>query len=124
MASPIATTEGLDRVVLDGPSAPLSVTVLPVLAGDWLDVNDRAAVLSAGACLAKVHQALGAAHDGALPTATRTQSLRERIDQWLANRDRGYAPEASLRLEGMLSGSPELDDEPQMGWGVTSRYRW
>ena len=97
MASPIATREGLDRVVLYGPSAPLSVTVLPVLAGDWLDVNDRA-----------------------LPTATRTQSLRERIDRWLANRDRGYAPEASLRLEGMLSGSPELDDEPQMGWGATS----
>jgi Ser/Thr protein kinase RdoA (MazF antagonist) len=114
VASPIATRDGLDRVVLEGPSGALSVTVLHELTGDWLDVNDSAAVLSAGASLAEVHQALGAAHGDALPMATRTQSLGERLDQWLADGDRGLAPEASHRLKDLLSASPELDDEPQL----------
>lgn len=47
VASPIATVDGLDRVTPEGPSGALSVTVLPELTGDWLDVDDHAAVQSA-----------------------------------------------------------------------------
>lgn len=112
VASPIATADGLDRVTLEGPSGALSVTVLPELTGDWLDVKDHAAVRSAGACLAEVHGALGASHHDVSPRSARA-GLKERIGAWLADGDRGLAPEASRRLKDLLSGTPELDDEPQ-----------
>ncbi len=113
VASPLATVDGLDRVTRDGPSGPLSVTVLPELTGTWLDVADHAAVRSAGACLAEVHGALGACHpDASMPG--RAPELRERLDAWLAKADRGFAPEASRRLEDLLARAPELDDEPQL----------
>jgi homoserine kinase type II len=111
--SPIATPDGLDRVTLEGPSGALSVTVLPELTGDWLDVEDHTAVRSAGACLAELHQALGAGHPDVLPGSARA-GLKGRIDDWLATGDRGFAPEASRRLKELLAGSPELDDEPQL----------
>jgi Ser/Thr protein kinase RdoA (MazF antagonist) len=127
VAAPLATTDGLDRVVLDGPSGELSVTVLPELSGDWLDVSDRAAVLSAGACLAEVHLALGSlGADGAFEagprepapaddaTARRAGELTQTISDWLANDDHQLAPEASRRLRDLLSEAPELDDEPQL----------
>jgi Ser/Thr protein kinase RdoA (MazF antagonist) len=114
VASPIATVDGLDRVTLEGPSGALSVTVLPEVTGDWLDVEDHAAVQSAGACLAEVHRALGASHHDVSPMSVRAKGLQERIDDWLAGGDRGFAPEASRRLKDLLSGSPELDDEPQL----------
>ncbi|WP_129667738.1 phosphotransferase [Phytoactinopolyspora endophytica] len=114
VASPIATADGLDRVTLQGPSGALSVTVLPELTGDWLDAKDHAAVLSAGACLAEVHRALGASHHDVPPISTRAKGLNERIDDWLARRDRGFAPEASRRLKRLVSRLPELDDEPQL----------
>ena len=115
VAAPLATTDGVDRVILDGPSGELSVTVLPELSGDWLDVTDRAAVLSAGACLAELHQALGT---GTLTTAAepalRAAGLTQGIGNWLASGDRGLAPTASRRLRDLLSEAPELDDEPQL----------
>ena len=127
VAAPLATSDGLDRVVLDGPSGELSVTVLPELSGDWLDVTDRAAVRSAGACLAELHQALGllGADDAfdAGPrepapaggsTAPRSGELTQTIGDWLATRDHQLAPEASRRLQNLLSVAPELDDEPQL----------
>ena len=115
VASPVATADGLERVVLEGPSGSLSVTVLPELLGDWLDVRDHAAVRSAGACLAEVHRALGAIHnDLSPPMAMPAKELRKRIDDWLAGEDRGFAPEAARRLKDLLLGSPELDDEPQL----------
>ncbi|GAA4715732.1 Ser/Thr protein kinase RdoA involved in Cpx stress response, MazF antagonist [Promicromonospora umidemergens] len=129
VAAPLTAPDGLDRVVLDGPSGELSVTVLPELSGDWLDVTDRAAVLSAGACLAEVHQALGSLGAGdafeAGPrepapapaggsTAPRSGELTQTISDWLATRDHQLAPEASRRLRSLLSGAPELDDEPQL----------
>lgn len=46
--------------------------------------------------------------------STRAKGLKERIDDWLAGEDRGFAPEASRQLKDLLSGSPELDDEPQL----------
>ncbi|GHH76221.1 hypothetical protein GCM10017772_34300 [Promicromonospora soli] len=102
----------LDRVVLAGPSGALSVTVLPELTGDWLDVANRAAVRLAGASLAELHRALGASHHDASPMSARAKGLTERIDDWLADEDRGLAPAASRRLKDLLSRSPELDDEP------------
>ncbi|KRC60861.1 aminoglycoside phosphotransferase [Agromyces sp. Root81] len=114
VAPPIATADGLDRVTLEGPSGALSVTVLPELTGDWLDVADDAAVRSAGACLAEVHLALGASDRDASLSSMRTAPLRKRIDQWLAHEDRGLSREASNRLAGLLSEAPELRDEPQL----------
>jgi Ser/Thr protein kinase RdoA (MazF antagonist) len=115
VAAPLATTDALDRVILDGPSGELSVTVLPELSGDLLDVTDRAAVLSAGACLAGLHQALGAGtHTSAAEPASRDAGLTQRIGDWLASGDRGLAQEASRRLRDLLPEAPELDDEPQL----------
>ncbi|WP_125778317.1 phosphotransferase enzyme family protein [Antribacter gilvus] len=129
VAAPVATTDGRDRLTLAGPSGPLSLTVLPELTGDWLDVTDEAAVVAAGACLAEVHRALGAIGRD-LPPAARaaaglgtgaaaepaeaSAALRQRIDDWLARGDRGFAPEASQRLKSLLSAAPDLDDEPQL----------
>ncbi len=109
VAVPLPTTNGLDRVRLDGPSGELSVTVQPVLSGDWLDVTDHVAVRAAGACLAQLHQALQAE-----PAAARAAGLGRRISDWLVDGDKGLAPEASGRLRGLLSEAPELDGEPQL----------
>lgn len=114
VATPIATAEGLDRVTLAGPSGALSMTVLPELTGEWLDVQDHPAVHSAGACLAEVHRALGSSHSEASPMSMPAEGLAERIDTWLADEDRGYAPEAARRLKNLLSERPELDDAPQL----------
>jgi len=114
VAAPIATAAGFERATLEGPSGMLSIAVLPELAGDWLDVQDRAAVESAGASLAKLHEALDACPRDASLSPTRTAPLRKRIDDWLANEDRGLASDASCRLEELMSGAPELEDEPQL----------
>jgi Ser/Thr protein kinase RdoA (MazF antagonist) len=114
VASPFATASGRDRVVLDGPAGGLSVAVLPELTGDWLDVSDLAAVHAAGACLARVHLALGAgSHDAFWKTAD-SRSLEERIEAWLREGDRGLAPEASRRLAALLGAMPELADDRQL----------
>lgn len=114
VASPIAALTGADRVVLQGPSGPLSVTVLPELVGDWLDVQDHAAVRSAGACLAQVHDALGAVGRHAPPGPAPTGGVRRRILDWLRDGDRGLAPEASQRLSDLVSERADLEDEPQL----------
>ncbi len=112
VATPVLTADGEVRTILDGPSGPISVIVLPELDGDWLDVGDRAAVHAAGACLARLHRALAAVDVGPwLPTPT---PMPARIRLWLDQQDRGFAPEASLRLRGLLSGSPVLEDTPQL----------
>ena len=115
VAAPLATSDGLDRVVLDGPSGELSVTVLPELSGEWLDVTDRAAVLSAGAALAELHRALGAdTRTSAAEPVQGAAELARTNDDWLTNGDHRLAPEASRRLRGLLSEAPELDDVPQL----------
>lgn len=102
------------KLDLDGPTGALSVTVVPELSGDRLDINDQSAVHSAGACLAHIHRVLGSVqHDPAL-ASPHPAIIRERIEEWLATQDRGYAPDASRRLETLLSGLLELEDEPQL----------
>jgi Ser/Thr protein kinase RdoA (MazF antagonist) len=108
VATPFPGVDGPDRVVLAGPIGALSVTVLPEITGDWLNVDDPQEVWAAGACLAELHRALGtiqAPGPGADP--------KERIAGWLAGADRGLAPEASSRLTEFLSTAPELDDQRQ-----------
>lgn len=114
VAPPIATREGFDRVVLSGPAGPLSTTVLPALTGKWLDVDDRTVVLSAGAWLARVHQALRAVSEDVVAMAPQPVNIRIRIGKWLEERDRGLAPEASQRLKALLGELPELIDQPQL----------
>ncbi|WP_432560829.1 phosphotransferase enzyme family protein [Kineococcus sp. SYSU DK003] len=111
VAAPVATSDDRDRVVLDGPAGPLSVAVLPHLAGGWLDVTDRAAVHAAGACLARVHLALGACHPEGF---ARAGALTARVGNWLADGDRGFAPTASRRLADLLAAAPSPGDEPQL----------
>lgn len=124
--SPITSLNGLDRETLlvretllawetlEGPSCAVSFTVLPELAGDWLDVQDRAAVRSAGACLAEIHRTLGATHVDGSVFSSRSTGLKERIGGWLENFDRGFAPEATRRLVGLLARASELDDQTQL----------
>nr|WP_240895342.1 phosphotransferase [Kineococcus siccus] len=117
VAVPVPTVSGRDRVTLPGPAGPLSVTVLPELAGTWLDVADPAAVRSAGACLAQVHDALRdvPCHD---PPWTRPATgLRERVEGWLRTDDPGFAPGASARLAELLPRCPELQTTPQLVHG-------
>ncbi|MGC0364104.1 Ser/Thr protein kinase RdoA (MazF antagonist) [Rhodococcus sp. 27YEA15] len=110
VASPVAAAGGLVRVEVDGPVGTLSVTVLPEIEGSWLDVEDRASVLSAGAHLAKLHQALGfVRHDRQSSTG-----LKSRISTWLSHSDRGRAPAASRILAALLSGIGDLVDTPQL----------
>ncbi len=112
VAAPIATVDGLDRVVLGTPTGPLSVTVLPELTGDWLDIDDESAVRSAGTHLAELHDALRSVH--VIDTAPRLQPLHRRVENWLADGDRGFAPDASRRIGELLPSLPALDDEPQL----------
>ena len=113
VASPLATVAGPHRVIVGGPAGLLSVSLLPELAGQWLDVSDRLAVQSAGACLAQLHRALAAIDVPGLPMAAPTAGLQERIEAWLTKGDHGHAPEASRRLQS-LRRLPELDDDPQL----------
>lgn len=111
--TPMLTTDGDVRTILDGPSGRLSVIVLPELDGDWLDVGDSAAVHAAGACLAQLHQALAAIDDQGWQPAE-PQPLPARIQVWLDEHDRGFAPEGSLRLQDLLSRSPAPDETRQL----------
>ena len=81
--SPITSLNGLDRETLEGPSCAVSFTVLPELAGDWLDVQDHAAVHSAGACLAEIHRTLGATHVDGSVFSSRSTGLKG-AHRWLA----------------------------------------
>lgn len=114
VAAPFATVDGRHRVSLDGPAGGLSVTVLPELTGDWLDIGDRSAVLAAGASLAELHRALGDRQYKPQLSPTCARGLAERVDSWLAEGDRGLVPEASRRLADSLAQLPELDDTPQL----------
>lgn len=112
VAGPVAAVDGRVRVVLDGPLGPLSVTVLPELVGDWLDVADEVAVRAAGACLAGLHEALRDQTDRVGVAAA--DGSRTRVEHWLDTADRGLAPEASRRLRHLLVDLPEPDDAPQL----------
>ena len=118
--SPVTSLNGLgretllDRETLEGPSCAVSFTVLPELAGDWLDVQDHAAVRAAGACLAEIHRTLGATHVDGSVFSSRSTGLKERIGGRLENFDRGFAPEATRRLADLLARVSELDDRTQL----------
>lgn len=124
VAEPVPALEGRARVVVDGPLGPLSVSVLPQVEGDWLDVTDLDAVRAVGACLAHLHAALAHAPrelvaaladrpDRGAPAPVRPHLLR-----WLAEHDRGLVPEASRRLAGLVADLPDLDDDtPQLVHG-------
>ncbi|SDD09035.1 phosphotransferase enzyme family protein [Auraticoccus monumenti] len=114
VAAPVPSVDGRARVVLDGPHGPLSVTVLPELAGDWLDVTDLAAVRSAGACLARLHEALRDQTGTRLAQDPAVEGLRSRVERWSATGDRGLAPDASRRLGDALAGLTEPHEAPQL----------
>ena len=108
VAVPVPTTLGRVRVVLPGPAGPLSVAVLPELDGDWLDVDDPAAVRAAGACLAAVHLALRGHTDARLWQPAEVETPAGRIRRWLSSSDAGRAPEPSTRLSMRVAALPPL----------------
>lgn len=110
VAPPLATLGGVDRALLDGPAGTLSVAVLPEVTGEWLDVGDLGAVHAAGACLARLHRALGVDRP---PPRPGFLAPGPRVREWLAGADPGHAPAASARLAELLDAAPDLDDEPQ-----------
>lgn len=116
VASPLLAREGAVRVVADGPIGPLSVAVLPEIAGAWLDVSDLDAVRTVGACLARLHEVLRGLDLPALEGPT-PRPPRERVLEWLESRDRGRAPAASARLAALVQDLPDLSDAPQLVHG-------
>ncbi|AXK46529.1 phosphotransferase [Brachybacterium saurashtrense] len=116
VASPLPSQDGAVRVVADGPIGPLSVAVLPEIAGTWLDVADLDAVRTVGACLARMHEAL---RELDLPTleGRPPRPARERMQTWLEGRDHGRAPSASARLAALVADLPDLADAPQLVHG-------
>lgn len=118
VAVPLPSTDGDDRAVVPAPGGPLSVAVLPELAGDWLDVGDEQAVHAAGAVLARVHAALG---DGTVPPVLAAESstpVRTRVEEWLAGPAAGERWAADTgRLAAALAAVPDLDEVPQLVHG-------
>jgi Ser/Thr protein kinase RdoA (MazF antagonist) len=114
VAGPVETKDGRSRVVVGGPTCPLSVAVLPVVTGDWLDVSDAHAVFAAGACLAHLHHALTTIKRVDLPAVSSEPTLVGRIRGWLAKYDHGLAPDASRRLSAMIDIAPALEDPLQL----------
>ena len=101
VAVPIRSAGGDDRVVLDGPGGPLSVAVLPELAGGWLDVDDATAVRAAGACLAAVHLALEDYTDARLWRPAEAEPPDRRLQRWLVD----ARPRSRARSNGAPRGA-------------------
>lgn len=113
IALPVRSADGQDRVVLDGPTGPLSVAVLPELDGDWLDVADSTSVRAAGACLAAVHIALDGYTDPRLWRPSEAEPPDLRVRRWLAEHDHGLVPEASAELTSVVAALPPLEGGSQ-----------
>ena len=116
VAAPLPARDGAVRVVTDGPIGPLSIAVLPEIAGTWLDVTDLEAVRTVGACLARMHEVLGEPALPALEGAPPHQP-RERVRTWLEEHDHSRAPSASARLAALVDDLPDLVDTPQLVHG-------
>lgn len=119
VAAPLPARDGSVRVGLEGPSGPLSASLLPEVTGQWLDVTDLAAVRSAGSTLAQLHAALRSLeHEPPAavphPSAAQEEDPARRLDRWLSESDRGLAPEASRRLARLLRDAPPLGLETQL----------
>ncbi|GAP79360.1 MULTISPECIES: phosphotransferase enzyme family protein [Brachybacterium] len=116
VAAPSPARDGAVRVVTDGPIGPLSIAVLPEIAGTWLDVTDLDAVRTVGACLARMHEVLGGL---ALPVleGPPPRAPRERVRIWLEEHDHGRAPSASARLAALVQDVPDLVDTRQLVHG-------
>lgn len=116
VAAPVPARDEAVRVVADGPVGPLSIAVLPEIAGTWLDVSDLEAVRTVGACLARMHEILGGLELPALEGQP-PRPPRERVRTWLEDHDHGRAPSASARLAATLEDLPDLVDTPQLVHG-------
>jgi Ser/Thr protein kinase RdoA (MazF antagonist) len=116
VAAPVPAGDGTVRPVVDGPAGPLSVAVLPEIAGTWLDVVDLDAVRTVGAGLAHLHEVLGGLEVPSLAGPT-PRPPRERMRGWLETHDQGRAPAASARLAALVQDLPELTDTPQLVHG-------
>lgn len=114
VSAPVRTGDDQTRTVVGGPSCPLSVTVLPEQFGGWLDIDDRAAVHSAGAALADLHRAFGSVYVESTYTPPASISPRERVLGWLGKFDHQRVPEASRRLRWSITEVPELRSQPQL----------
>ncbi|UVI35116.1 phosphotransferase [Brevibacterium spongiae] len=128
VAPPVHNRDGSVRTVVDGPRCPLSVAVLPELAGQWLDTTDLDAVAAAGRALAELHNRLGEVIDvpaplarGEVPrrsavgvSAAEPEDMRGRIRSWLAQGGESLAPQASAALADLLESAPALEDAPQL----------
>lgn len=126
VAPPLRTDAGAARALTAG-SAPLSVVLLPEVAGDLVDPTDPAQLRATGRTLAQVHEALAgidvglpgdeerpgagtASTTGARP-ATGTEPTAGDDRPWLrvGPRQRERAPRAAARLDHLLADLPPLD---------------
>ncbi|RCK70484.1 aminoglycoside phosphotransferase [Desertihabitans brevis] len=114
VAAPLPAVGGRVRLVRTGPRGPLSVAVLPELSGDWLDITDESAVRDAGACLARLHEALADCSGDRLPRGARTSASPTDIRHWVTAEGHRLPDDVARRLDELLTDLPELDDRPQL----------
>lgn len=114
VAPPLASGDGQHRVIIDSMSA----TVQPHIDGEHLDITSNAAVRSAGACLARLHNALATQSDSRLTELGRqtggSLDLGRRIETWLREEDSGMVPAASARLRDQIASLQPIDAGPQL----------
>jgi Ser/Thr protein kinase RdoA (MazF antagonist) len=111
VAAPVPALNGAHRVVVAGP-VPVSVFVMPLIAGTPLDPADDAALRATGAALARLHRVL-AEIDVELPGpvphavlgAAAPRPVRALPDDAPG---RTRAPRAIARLDSLLGGLAEL----------------
>ncbi len=116
VAAPVRSVHGDRRVVVRSGLLPLSMTVLPAVEGDLLDVTDQTAVHAAGACLARLHLALSSHDDPRLQGCDRrpVPDLGSSVEGWLSADDPGRTPGASARLRDLIADLPAIDAPVQL----------
>ena len=120
VAAPVPAQDGSHRVRVAGP-VPLSLFVMPLVAGAPLDPADAPALRSTGGALARMHGAL-AGLDVELPGpvppavlgAAGPRPVRALPEDAPA---RARAPRAAALLDALLAGLPDLDVPPTLVHG-------
>ncbi len=111
VAAPVPARDGTHRVVVAGP-VPLSVFVMPMIAGTPLDPEDGAALRATGAALARMHGALAGIDvdlPGPVPPAVRGAADPRPVRPLPeGSPGRTRAPRAAARLDGLLGGLADL----------------
>lgn len=113
VAAPVPALDGSHRVVVAGP-APLSVFVMPLVAGVPLDPRDGAALRATGAALARLHGALAQVEvelPGPVPLAVLGAAAPRPVRALpYGSPGRVRAPRAAALLDDLLADLADLGE--------------